>query len=491
MKKPSPSAAISPTRRDAIKGASALGVAGLLGCGSAPEPGDASGRAPGALSGRPRVAVIGAGAGGIAAAYFLAGVYDVDLFEARPKIGGHCDSQVVEYGGERITVDLGAQFFHPATHPIYVTLLEEVGLYNPDKPGTDSTFEAPGSLCIFPTGGGWPLFSSTLPYLTPRFVLDFAIYSQSARGAVLGNLPWEVTLDDWISSLFVSPAFKESVLRPWIAALIGTTSANASGTSARSILQSFALAFPSNIFQGATTYNSKVGLEGNLQRILDLSPGARVHVNSQVDGLFFEGTLWSVRTPAGLQGPFDAVIVNAPPHTSKTLLQPLAWAGDVVSLLDTYEYFDSRILVHTDPAYAHRDRFFWSSYNAGIDGAECEGSAWLGPLHEKLASGATVDVFKSWAQRRRADPTNILLERRFKHPLITPKVIGSARALRTFQGRNGLYFSGAHTTGMDLQEAAVYSAMKVAEALAPTSASLASLRARLSLRGRAGVSYEL
>src|SRR5258708_16927828 len=84
----------------------------------------------------------------------------------------------------------------------------------------------------------------------------------------------------------------------------------------------------------------------------------------------------------------------------------------IFSLLDTYEYFDSRILVHTDPAYAHRDRVFWSSYNAAVDGAECEGSAWLGPLHEKLASGATVDVFKSWAQRRRADPTNILLERR-------------------------------------------------------------------------------
>ena len=103
----------------------------------------------------------------------------------------------------------------------------------------------------------------------------------------------------------------------------------------------------------------------------------------------------------------------------------------------------------------------------GFDGLECEGSAWLGALQEKSPSGASVHVFKSWAQRRRADPEHILLERRFKHPLISRSTIKAARALSQLQGRKGLYFSGHYTTGMDLQESALYSAMKVAEALAP------------------------
>jgi predicted NAD/FAD-binding protein len=45
------------------------------------------------------VAIIGAGAGGAAAAYSLADRLDVDLFEARSKIGGHCDSHVIEHAG--------------------------------------------------------------------------------------------------------------------------------------------------------------------------------------------------------------------------------------------------------------------------------------------------------------------------------------------------------------------------------------------------------
>ena len=112
-------------------------------------------------------------------------------------------------------------------------------------------------------------------------------------------------------------------------------------------------------------------------------------------------------------------MINAPPRISRELLRPLSALSDVTKLLDQYRYFDSRLLIHRDPVYAYKDRAYWTAYNAGVDGRECEGSAWIGALHDPLPSGATVDVFKSWAQRRRVDPKRILLERRFKHPLIT------------------------------------------------------------------------
>jgi hypothetical protein len=121
----------------------------------------------------------------VAAAYFLAGRFDVDVFEARSRIGGHCDSRAIEHGGRQITVDLGAQFFHPDTHPIYVTLLEELGLYDPEHAGVDATVEAPASLCIFRTAGGAPIFSSSHPLSTPQRAIDFAAFTQLARQAVL------------------------------------------------------------------------------------------------------------------------------------------------------------------------------------------------------------------------------------------------------------------------------------------------------------------
>jgi predicted NAD/FAD-binding protein len=462
------------SRRQALLGAGAGAIA-LAGCGGADEGASSVGQA----AVRPKVAVIGGGAGGVSSAYFLDSDCDVTLFESREKIGGHCDSQLINYKGNQVTVDLGAQFFHPATHPIYTALLQEVGLYDPANPNADQILEAPGSVCVYQKGSFWPRFSSTAPYLTPFPAVDFLVYAQFARQVILQNQSWELTLGDFVKSLPVSQGFKDSVLSPWLAALIGTTHANAQRSSARSILQTFALAFPANPFEGASTFNSKIGLEGNLQALVARSPRTLVQVNAGVQGLSYTDGKWTVKTASGSQGPFDAVVVNAPPRISSTLLEPLGWASDIVSLLKRYEYFDTKMVIHTDATYVNSLRSLWAVYNGEVTGKECEGSVWLGGIHEKLSNGSTLDVFKSWATRRAALPKNILLQRSFRHPLITPDVIRATRSLGAAQGRNGLYFAGQHTTGFDLQEAAVWSALKVAERLAPASPTIASLRARL------------
>ncbi len=482
-----PPAASPITRRDALKGAAGLAAigAGVTSAGRHLVP------AARAAARRERVAVIGGGAGGLAAAHFLGGTHDVEVFEARGRIGGHCDSRAVEHGGRRVTVDLGAQFFHPETHPIYVTLLEELGLYDPEHPESDETLESPGSLCIFPTAGGPPGFASANPLATLPRALDFAAFTQFARQAVLSGLPWETSVGAWIGSLPFQQPFKDEVLAPWITATIGSSRADAMRSSARAILQTFALAFPADFARPATTFTSRIGLQGNLQRLLDRSPEVEVHLRAPVRALERRRGRWFVRTPHGRRGPFQHVVLNAPPRAGRKLLRPLPAFAEATALLGAYRYFDSRLLIHADPAYVHADRANWAAYNAGVTGLECEGSAWLGALHEPLPSGGTVELFKSWATRRDADPERILLERRFRHPLIGPASIRAARRLRRLQGRRGLFFSGQYTTGMDLQESAVYSAMQVARALAPGSATLAALDARLAARGRAGISYDL
>ena len=192
---------------------------------------------------------------------------------------------------------------------------------------------------------------------------------------------------------------------------------------------------------------------------------------------------------SGVQGRNGAG--GEPPHAGRALLRPLPAFRAVTALLDKYTYFDSRLLVHADPVYMYTNRADWTAYNAGADGRECEGSAWIGALHDPLPGGAPVDLFKSWAQRRRAEPKNIILERRFQHPLIDPRAIAAARVLRAHQGHGGLWFSGAYTTGSDLQETALYSAMQVAERLAPSSENLTALQARARAKGLAQVSYDL
>lgn len=472
------------TRREVLRDAAGAAVAvGALGAGPTLSTAAAAGK-------RDRVAIIGAGAGGIAAAYFLGGDYDVDVYESRTRIGGHCDSRGVDVGGERVVVDLAAQFFHPDTHPIYTTLLEELGLFDRANPNGLQTRESVGSLTIFPTGGGAPRFTSTHPLDDIPNAIGFATFTQQARDAVIDGLAWEVTVEQWVASLALEPAFKADVLLPWLTATIGCSAADAARVSARSILQTFALSFPEDPTAGASTFNSRIGLQGNLQRLLE-DTRARVRRNSLVSALDHGRDGWTVTTPNGTKGGYRYVVMNAPPHVSRALLKRVPHFAKVADVLGEYRYFSSRLLVHRDPAYVPADRSYWTAYNAGVTGSECEGSAWIGALHDPLASGAPLDLFKSWAGRRSADPERILYQREFRHPLITPRTIAAARRLRRHQGRRGLYFSGSYTTGSDLQETALYSAMRVAAELAPQSRKLRSLRKRMRANGIAGTSYDL
>jgi hypothetical protein len=134
----------------------------------------------------PRVAVIGGGMAGVASAWLLDGVCDVRLFEARESLGGNIRTLPISLGGQTRAVDLGAQFFHPDTHPIYVMLLEEIGLYDPEHPEADETLESPGSLCVFPVDGGPPVLSSANPLSTLPQALGFAAFTQLAQVSVCG-----------------------------------------------------------------------------------------------------------------------------------------------------------------------------------------------------------------------------------------------------------------------------------------------------------------
>ena len=377
--------------------------------------------------GRERVAIIGAGAGGVAAAYFLAGSFDVDLFEARSRIGGHCDSRVIKHRGRRITVDLGAQFFHPDTHPIYVTLLEELGLYDPEHPDADATLEAPASLCIFRTAGGAPIFSSSQPLSTPQRAIDFATFT-SSRGrrscrTCRGRSPSRLDPQP-------APAAIVQAGRP-VSVDHGDDRVRAGRRAA-----SVGAVDPADVRAGVSGRHPRgrhhVQLEdrpaGEPAAHAGPQPGRPGAPQHACAGPESQRAGWFLRTPAGRKGPYRFVVLNAPPRAGRELLRPLPAFAEVTALLDVYRSFDSRLLVHTDLAYMPLIAATGGRTTPVFDGLKCEGSAWLGALQEESAAGASVDVFKSWAQRRSADPKYILRERRFKHPLISRSTIEAARA---------------------------------------------------------------
>ena len=67
-----------------------------------------------------KIAVIGGGISGIACSWGLRKTsYEVDLFEASEKLGGHANTTTFDLCGDKYPVDTGFIVFHPETYRKY------------------------------------------------------------------------------------------------------------------------------------------------------------------------------------------------------------------------------------------------------------------------------------------------------------------------------------------------------------------------------------
>lgn len=189
------------SRREALKAAMAAS-AGLLAAGALP----ALGRQPTG----PRALVIGAGFGGLAAAYQLAAHrWDVQVIEARERLGG----RVLSLGGlgERLIVEGGGEFFG-SNHPLLLAFLNRLDIKRVDVV-EDETLRFPVRI------GGMLLSEAQAEALYHE--MDAALNTMNDDAAkVNADEPWLTpgaadldrrTVENWISGLSTSDLCKTAL----------------------------------------------------------------------------------------------------------------------------------------------------------------------------------------------------------------------------------------------------------------------------------------
>ena len=425
--------------------------------------------------------------GGVSTAYFCDADWTTDLFEARPTLGGNASTLRVPDGDEEVAVDIGAESFNPGTHPWYWALLHEIGAIQPTNPAVDVRVTMPGKLSIFDATTRGSLFVSSRALRTPKYAVSFGLFARAAQRYVADDPPFDVTVGDWIDGLRIDRTFKNDVLLPWLASLTCCSVAMVKTQSALAFLLLFVHIFPRNILQRPKTYCSSIGLGGILGMLVDRCRHLSVHAGAPVSKVEEVDGSWFIETSSGRHGPYAKVVVNAPPHASRSFLRTLP--AELLDVMARHTYYTARMVVHRDPIYMPANRRDWCSHNAAVDGDSCEASIWLGSFRTNPRTGEPVQLFKSWASNRQVEPAAVLAEQTFLHPALTPDTLRATQDLVRWQGFKGLHFTGHFTTLTDLQETALYSGMSVARTLSPSSRSLQALEQRQVSVGHADVSY--
>lgn len=423
-----------------------------------------------------KVAVIGSGISGLAAAHRLRPHARVTLFEAGRYFGGHTNTVDVRLPGPqgpvRHGVDTGFLVFNERTYPGLVALLNEAGV---PAARSDMSFSVQ-----VPGAGAWgagalewsgstlaTVFAQRRNLLRPRFLgmlrallrFNRLCTALAERG---GEAALQQPLGDFLAQQRFNPAFRDWYLLPMLGCIWSCPTDQMLRFPVATMIRfchNHGLIQVSDrpqwytVAGGARQYVTKLlqGLDARLatpvQRVVRDAAGARIH------------------TARGEPERFDAVVLAVHSNQALRLLQQPSQLEQQV--LGAIRYHPNRAVLHTDVSVMPKRRSAWAAWNYERAASGHQESArvclhyWLNRL-QPLPFVQPVMV--SLNPVRPIDPARVLAEFDYEHPVFDLPAMAAQARVPQLQGVQHTWFCGAWT-GYGFHEDGLQSGYRAADLL--------------------------
>jgi predicted NAD/FAD-binding protein len=413
-----------------------------------------------------RFAIIGSGGAGMTSAWLLDGNHDVTVYERNAQLGGHAHSTPVEKDGRTYHADDGFCWFSDALYPNFMRLLELNGVPTRIVPMSATFTQAKRERTfLLPPVGTGPLLRTVLnvPMLMDLIQLNRAI---SLAEPLVREHDRDMTWGEFIQRHRFPAAFLREVLTPMIAGTWGGPYDRVNDFSAYVLMKYLVFHRPSGLSQ-YPWHVVKGGASSYIDKVASGLGNTTIRRNTRVAHLHRTERGWTVIDGDGRKDTFDQVIMATGAKDARAILRNVSGIDTTRSVLEKFEYYAARVATHGDTSFMPARRDDWRVANIRWDGEAARLNVWVG-------REGNADVFTSYVGDRLPDPCYNVST--FHLPLITPAFHRAQGELSGLQGKDRLWFTGDWTHDIGCHEDAVVSAVRVCQALDPSSARLAALR---------------
>ncbi|RUS60128.1 FAD-dependent oxidoreductase [Pseudorhodobacter sp. E13] len=389
-----------------------------------------------------RIAVIGGGISGMAAAHLLSRDHQVVLFEAEKRLGGHARTVLAGKRGDQ-PVDTGFIVFNHVNYPNLVGLFEKLGV-----PTAKSDMSFGASI-----GGGrfeygfrdWAgLVAQKSNIVNPRYwgmLRDIMRFN--ARAEELAG-DGSMTIRDLLAALGAGDWFRDYYLLPLSGAIWSTPTQGILDFPARAMIDFFknhALLGVTGQHQWYTVQGGSIEYVRRVQAALETA-GVDLRLGAPVAGVRRAAGQVFVRGTGAEWEAFDEVIFATHSDDTLRLLEdPTAFE---TAQLGAIRYQPNDVVLHSDAAMMPKRRAAWASWvyveGAGPRPDRIDLTYWMNslqpiPMDDPLF--VTLNANKPIREALIHDQVT------FRHPVYDLGALEAQRAIRASNGSNGTWFCGA------------------------------------------------
>jgi uncharacterized protein len=414
--------------------------------------------------GRKKVAIIGSGISGAAAAWALNSVHDVTLFEAAHRPGGHTATVDIDYDGTPISVDTGFIVYNELNYPLLTALFRHLDVKTHASEMSFALSLDDGRLEW--SGQSYAaLFAQRRNLVSPGFYWMLREVLRFNRQCLVDRASRALddkTIGEYLRWRGFSARFRDDYLVPMGAAIWSTPRA--------SMLDFPALAFVNFfenhrlIYQDRPEWRTVTGGSKNYLDKLLTPLGRRVRLGEAVLEARREHGKVMLGLSAGRIETFDYAVFSG--HSDQTLGILADASEDERAILSAVKFRPNRVVLHRDPALMPRRRAAWSAWNylrSSRQGGEPEITMtyWMNRLQ---GIDETKPLFVSLNPEREPKAGTVFGEWSYEHPQFNAAALAAQKRLARIQGRWNCHFAGAWT-GYGFHEDGLRSGLEAASAL--------------------------
>jgi len=418
-----------------------------------------------------RVAVVGTGISGNAAAWTLSKHYPVTVYDREVRPGGHSHTVSIDYDGAQLAVDIGFIVYNELNYPDLTALFAHLGVETVESCMSFAVTADTGRFEWKGGGNNWfetarGLFAQPSNLLSPSYLWmlrDIVTFNQqSVEDYAAGKLAG-LTLGEYFRNRHFAPRLLTDYLAPMGAAIWSAPSSEILDFPAENFVAFFA---NHRLLQ----YDRPVWrtVKGGSQRYVEKLTASfrdRIRLGCAVTAIERTPHGVVVHDSHGKSDSYDHVVIAS--HSDQALAM-LSDADDRErAILSAIRYSPNTIYLHRDPALMPKRRHAWASWNflrwprqAGVDN-DVSVTYWMNELqgidHDK-------PLFVSLNPPVAPDLALTFGKYRCEHPQYNAAAFAAQKRLPEIQGRRHTWFCGAWT-GYGFHEDGLRSGLAVAEAL--------------------------